>query len=259
MTEHSEDAILLDDPVLGRFIANYPADRGRLLLTGGAVLAVVWFVVTVALWQVEAETAFIITVVILGIAALGVGWYITHFWNREVILYEGGFSYREGSHTAFVRHHEIRSIRQRGERVAYFGGLLRRTRYQLTITTEYDEIITLTTLYRRLDELAQRLEAATIRVRKPEIERRLDAGERLAFADSLQLSAGGLHHNGRELPWGDFGGYRVTDGRLVILARSGDQTAGWHSVALGEVDNLRLLVELLREAQPQTSDAHNEG
>jgi hypothetical protein len=258
MTEYSEEGILQDDPVLGSFIANFPADRGRLLLTGGAVLAVVWFVVTVALWQVEAETAFLITVVILGIAALGVGWYISHLWNREVILYERGFSYREGSHTAFVRHHEIRAIRQRGERVSYFGGLLRRTRYQLTITTEYDEVITLTMLYRRLDELAQRLEAAMIRARRPEIERRLAEGERLTFADSLQLSAGGLHHNGRDLPWDDFGGYRVNNGQLILLARGGGDT-GWHSVALSEVDNLRLLVDLLHEAPPQASDTHNEG
>ena len=46
-----------DDPVLGPYIDHHPSDRLRLLIVGGAVLGVVWFVVTVALWQAEVGLA----------------------------------------------------------------------------------------------------------------------------------------------------------------------------------------------------------
>ena len=89
-----------DDPVLGAFIDNYPSDRTRLLLFGGAIMGIIWFVVTIALWRVDDGTAFSVTVGIIAIATLGVGWFLTHFWNREVIIYKRGFSYREGSFLA---------------------------------------------------------------------------------------------------------------------------------------------------------------
>lgn len=236
-----------DDPVLGKFVANFPSDRLRLLVVGGGVLAAVWFVVTVALWQVEETLASILTVGIFGVATLLVGWYVLHMWNREIVLYQRGFSYREGSHTAFIRYDEVRSIRQKAERRAYFGGLVQRRIFQYTIQTFEGETMVLGNLYRRPEELGARLEAAVNDRLRPEIEQALAAGERIPFSDRLLVGAEGLTVNGNRLPWSAFMGYRVQDGHLAIVARGGD----WYRVRLSEVDNLRLLIDLLQQRQPQ--------
>jgi VIT1/CCC1 family predicted Fe2+/Mn2+ transporter len=79
--------VLEDDPALGAALANYPSDRARLLVIGGAILAVVWLVVTVALLNVEEGQAAAITILVMGAATVIVGWYVAHLWNREVVLY----------------------------------------------------------------------------------------------------------------------------------------------------------------------------
>lgn len=250
----TDEPIFPDDPVLGKYVDNYPSDRLRLLLIGGAALVAVWFVVTVALWQVEANVASIVTVVVLAAATLVIGWLISHLWNREVVLYEHGFSYREGSTTVFIRYADVKTIRQRGERVAYFGGLVRRSTLRCTMITDQDETITLTTLYRRIDQLSLRLEMGITRAVRPAVERQLADGMRLDFGDSLALSAAGLHQNGRDLPWADFAGHQIASRQLVIQSRDGTD---WHRARLGDMDNLRLLVDLLRQQQERHDKGQN--
>ena len=41
------------------------------------------------------ERMLLITIAAMGIATVVVGWYVAHLWNREVVLYERGFSYRQ--------------------------------------------------------------------------------------------------------------------------------------------------------------------
>jgi hypothetical protein len=181
--------------------------------------------------------------------ALALGWYVLHIWNREIILYERGFSYREGSNTVFFRYDEVASIRQRAERLAYFGGLLRRDIYRFTVTTTEAERFTVTNLYRRPDELGARLTERINHVLQPAIAARLANGEAVPFGDALRLSASGLHEGGRDLLWAHYGSYHLGGSRLTFTDASG---AVWYSVRLSEVDNVNLLLEFLRQHQPVT-------
>lgn len=234
--------ILDDDPILGAAIANYPSNRARLLLVGGAILGAVWLVVTLLLLPIDATVAATITITVLAITTLGVGWWMSHLWNREVVLYQHGFSYREGSFTAYLRYEDVRTIRQRMERVAYFGGIIRRTIYRCTIQTVQDEIITLTNVYRKMDDLSIRLEQRIQQAQFPLMVRRLEQGEHVPFTDALTVSSQGLHSEGRELSWADFGGHRIQNKQLLLLTQSGDT---WLALSPNDVDNIALLLALL--------------
>lgn len=239
--------VIEDDPVLGKAIANYPSNRARLLVIDAAILGVVWFVVTVALLNVEAGLAAVITIVVIGFATAVAGWYTAHLWNREVILYERGFSYREGSHVAYLLYAEVQTLRLHAERLSYFGGLLRRTVHQYVVTTSSDEVIRLTNLYKRIDELGTRLEELARPFLRVRLEETLASGRGLAFSKTLEMDQAGLHEGGRDLPWADFGGYRIENGRLLLL--QGDEV--WLSVPLGDVYNITLLLGYLRQRRGQ--------
>jgi len=234
------------DPVLGQALANYPSDRTRPLILAGAVIAVVAVALNFTTAQIADWWGPAITVLITAGVVLVLGWYVLHLWNREIILYERGFSYREGSKTVFFLYEEIASIRLRAERLAYFGGLIRRSVYRFTVTTTEAERFTITSRYRRADELGTRLAEQINRALEPQIARRLDAGEKIGFGDALSLSADGLLEGGRGLTWSDFGGYRLGDHRLALLDKAG---AIWYALPLAEVDNVTLLLELLRQRQ----------
>jgi hypothetical protein len=252
MTYDSTEQLFDDDPVLGKFLVNYPADRLRLLIQGGAALLVVYFVTTVALWQADAGYAAAVTVLVIAAATLLVGWYVTHLWNREIVIFEKGFYYREGSNIAPILYADVSSILQRGERRSYFGGLIRRNMLIFTMRTEREELIILNRLYRRLDELTLRLEKTIVEARLPIINQQLENGERIAFGDGLKLSAIGLHEGGRDLTWENFGGYRIQSGRINIYAQTGDV---WYSAPLSDVDNIRMLIDLLQERHTQVVES----
>lgn len=240
------------DPVLGEYVAHHPSNRLRLLVNAGGALLVIWFVLTVALWQVDDDTALLVTVGVVGAATLIAGWYVLHAWNREVVLYERGFSYVEGSRTVFIAYADVVAVRQSGEQVAYFGGLLRRTVYRVTLRTIEEERITLTNRYNRIAELGAALEVAVLDVLRPWAEARLAAGEEVAFGE-LSLSATGLHHDGRTLSWAHFGGYAIGGGRITVQATDG---APWAQVALVALDNAALLVLLLKTRRVSTDKSN---
>ena len=137
--------------MFGQSLAHFPSDRLRPLIVAGGVGGVVALVLGLTTAQTLEWWGPVVTVVIMALVALGLGWYVLHVWNREIILYEVGFSYREGSKTVFFRYDEIAGIRQHAERLAYFGGLLRRDVYRFTVTTREAERFTITNLYRRAD------------------------------------------------------------------------------------------------------------
>ncbi|MBL8165708.1 MAG: hypothetical protein JNJ61_27235 [Anaerolineae bacterium] len=232
------------DPVLGAFVAAYPSNRARLLIpaliVGGAVAVVLNFTTG----AVEAWWGPVVTVALMALVALGLGWRVLHFWNREIMLFEQGFSYREGARTVFFHYLEIISIRQRAERLAYFGGLIRRTSYHYTVSTIKDEQITLNNLYKDVDQLMERVEAKVTPLLDARITAQIKAGESVAFSKSLRISRDGLHEGGRALPWADFAGYKASAGHLLLLARPGD--AEWFRIPLAEIDNLAVLIGLLR-------------
>lgn len=232
------------DPLLGEALANYPSDRLRPLLIAGAIGAPVALALGLTTAQVLEWWGPVLTVILMASVALALGWYVLHYWNREIILYERGFSYREGSKTVFFLYAEIASIRLRAEQLAYFGGLLRRRIYRFTVTTREDERFTISEVYRRADELGTRLTERINHTLQSEIARRLAAGEMIKFGDTLTLSSVGLHESGRVLPWDEYGGQRIGGRKLTLYDGSG---AVWYALPLSEVDNVTLLLDMLRE------------
>lgn len=235
------------DPLLGEAVANYPSDRLRPLLIAGVVVAPVALVLGLTTALVTDWWGPVVTVVLMATTVLVLSWYVLHVWNREIVLYERGFSYREGSKTVFFRYDEIAAIRQRAERRVYFGGLLRRDVYHFTVTTTKAERFSITNLYRRAAELGQRLNEQVDRTLGPQIAQQLAAGGAVAFGDMLTLNAAGLREAGRRLDWTNYGGYRLGGSRLALLDAAG---AVWLALPLAEVDNVTLLLELLRQHQP---------
>src|SRR5690606_18905354 len=117
----------------------------------------------------------------------------------------------EGSNIAFIRYEDVETIRQKGERVTYFGGLVRRSTLEFTILTNEDEKIVLNALYRRLEKMTLRLEIEVTRAARARVERQFASGETVAFGRTLALSSSGLHANGRDLPWNDYAGYQIAN------------------------------------------------
>jgi len=236
------------DPILGQPLANYPSERLRPLIIAGIIGAPVALALGLTTAQVLDWWGPVLTLVIMALVSLGLAWYVLHIWNREIILYERGFSYREGSNTVFFLYEEIASIRLHAERLAYFGGLLRRDVYRFTVTTKQDEHFRITNLYRRAAELGTRLTDQLNRTLGPKIALRLANGETVSFGDTLTIRADGLGESGRVLAWDAFGGYRIGGRKLTLLDQAG---AVWYALPLSEVDNINLLLEVLRERRTQ--------
>src|SRR5512145_491549 len=230
------------DPVLGPVVATYPADRARLLLPAGVVVGAVAVVLNYTLATIP-DWGPLLTVGLMSLVSLVAGWWVLHWWNREVILYDNGFSYREGGREVLFHYAEIKSVRERAEVFAYFGGLFRRTVYRLTLITVQDQQIILGNLYRRAPQLGEQLTRHVYREIEPAIRDRLARGEWVAFTETLRLSREGLHESGRVLPWPDYSSYQLQGGGLRVLTRSGET---WVSLPLDAVDNIHLLVALLR-------------
>jgi uncharacterized membrane protein YobD (UPF0266 family) len=231
------------DPLLGQPLANYPSNRTRPLVLGVVICAAAAIFLNFTLATVTEWWGPTLTMLIMALLVLAIGWYVLHIWNREVILYEHGFSYREGSNTVYFVYSEVKSIRQRAQRVKYLGGLWQRRVYRTTIRTIRDEVLHLTALYNRIDELGFRLEECFNAIRRPVIEEQLKRGESVSFGDSLKMSAQGLVVGDKTLVWEDFAGYRAQKGHLVLLAKPDSE---WHKIPLDSIDNLTLLLEMMR-------------
>lgn len=235
------------DPVLGKVIANYPSDRARLLLPAAIISGVVAVILNFTLATIPNWWGPVLTTIIMAAVVLALGWRALHFWNREVVLYEKGFSYREGARIVQFLYHEVVSIRQRGQQLAYFGGLIRRSTLQFTLTALRGETMHLDSLYKRVDVLGAQIEAKVYPILEPYLTERMAAGEKIPFSASLRVSSSGLHERGRDLAWEQFGGYQVGGGHLRLLALP--DKSEWLSLLLPEVDNLPLLVKLLKRRQ----------
>lgn len=233
------------DPVFGKVIGNYPSDRTRLIAPAVIISGVVSVILNFTLAEVEAWWGPVLTVIIMAAVVLGLGWRVLHYWNREVVLYDEGFSYREGSRPIFFLYHEVMSIRQQGQRLAYFGGLIRRNTYQFTVTTLRGEIMMLNNIYTRIDELGARIEKKVNTVLEPYLKEELEKGEKIPFSNTLRLSKDGMEEKGRELLWEEFDGYKIGSGQLSIYAQP--DTSLWLSIPLPDVDNLPILIRWFKQ------------
>ena len=233
------------DPVFGKVIANYPSDRTRLVAPAVVLSGVASVILNVTFATVEAWWGPVLTVIIMAAVVLSLGWRVLHYWNREVVLYEEGFSYREGARPVFFLYHEVLSVRQQGQRLAYFGGLIRRNTYKFTLTTLRGEIMILDNIYVRIEELGAQAEKKIYAILEPYLKEEMAKGEKIPFSNTLRLSNNGLEEKGRDLPWAAFDGYKISGGQLSILEQP-DATV-WLSIPLPDVDNLPILIRWLKQ------------
>ncbi|MBL8153235.1 MAG: hypothetical protein JNM70_03550 [Anaerolineae bacterium] len=230
-------------PEYGAAIGGYRIDRLRLILPSALLVVLLGLGLNFTLVESDPLRGPFLTTLIVAGAALALGWRALHYWNRQIVLFERGFSFREGAETVSFDYAEIASIRQQGEQLAYFGGLIRHRRFRFTLTTIRGEIIELTNLYERVDQLVEQIEQRVYPRLGGQIMAAFAREERVPFSDSLSLSRDGLHHRGKALAWEDLAGYAVQNGNLVLRASDGTD---WLSLPLAEIDNLPLLVDLLR-------------
>lgn len=239
----AEETSPLDaDPAFGKYRAHYPSRRGLLLAQAAVFYLVPVLVLQLLFASVDDQTAAVILPVLFAGLALAITWYVLHLWNREVILYEHGFTYREGSRLGRFYYHEIVTVRQSVARVAYFG-ILRRVVYQCTLISQQDEILKLTNVYSNIADLVKRIEALIARVRQPIVEEHLQRGDSVAFGTTLHLHRDYAQIQDQQLPWEHFIAYQIDGNQLVLKAQTASQSL---ATPVADIDNLVLLLRLLK-------------
>jgi hypothetical protein len=247
-------SVIEPDPVLGAYIAHHPSNRLLLLILGGMAYAIPVFLLQILFSQADKSTAAVVLISAYSIIALIIGWIILHLWNREVILYERGFTYREGSKIRAFPYASIVSFQQRSTRFA----LLSRwpiVVYRTTMTTDQDEVLLINNVYTQTEKLVRRLEGLITRARLPVVASKFHAGERVSFGP-LSLSGQALHVGDKTLLWSDWEGYRFANNQLVLTDKSG---ADWASVPVLEIDQILLVVGLLKATIEQRQSPNRNG
>lgn len=241
---NTPETLLKPDSILGQVIANYPSDRLRWVLIFWSLLAVSGFTVSATIGNLPYDWAPIAAMLIMAALTMLISWRALHSWNREIVLYEYGFSYREGGAEIQFIYAEITSIRLKAEQRSYFGGIFKRNFYRFTVFTINAETFVITNLYRRTSELGAKLQERVNRELRPTIARRLAVGDAVLFSDTLRLSETGLHESGRDLAWDQYGGYQLGGGNLSLFTV--DKSL-WFSLPLPEFDNITILLDLLKD------------
>lgn len=244
----SEDRLFDDDPILGAYRAHYPSHRLRLLLIGGFAYAVPVIIITLLTLRAEGVLVNIVVPLIYAALALGVFWYMAHYWNKEVILYTRGFIFREGSREVRLLYARMMRVRVQAERVRLFG-VWRYDRYRYEFTSQDDEHIVLTNLYRDIARLGERLEIGMAEARLPLLRQQLARAERIVFSPDFALSGQGIECGETLIPWQAYQTVKIAQGALSLQYATETGTAS-AQVALETLDNLRLLLALLKERTP---------
>ncbi|MEM6281841.1 MAG: DUF6585 family protein [Chloroflexota bacterium] len=249
------------DPLLGKPVDNFPGRRLRALLIGWPIFIATAMLFNYAFIDINAFWVAPLVVMTVGFIGLIIGWWVLHQWNREVILYERGFSYREGSENVPFQYAEVAAIRLRAEQVAYFFGLFRRVIYRTHIRTYSGDRILLDNSYSRIEQMTDAISKQVYQRLRPTLRAELDNRQAVPFADDLHMTADGLHVTADSteytdadlsLPWAQSGGYRVASGQLNLLRADG---AVWFALPLREVDNLVLLLELIQEKRQAAQES----
>jgi hypothetical protein len=236
-----DDDIFAHDAVLGDYVSHHPSNRNRLLIRGAIFYGVPIVFLQFFFAELDDTLASIVLVALYAILAWIVAWYVLHNWNREVIIYERGFTYREGSQTAVLYYSDIITFQQRAEQLAYLG-IIKRNVYEFTLITGKDERIVLNATYQDIAKLGDTLEKRVAEARQPIVEALLEAGERLGFG-VLVMSSEGLQVGDVHLAWADYGHYSAEAGDLVFYTKGDSEGL---RVRLAQLDNLFLLVRMLK-------------
>jgi hypothetical protein len=241
------------DPMLGAVLSLHPGNRLIPLFTAALMGAPIAGLLVLAAAQTDAWWSMPVTVGGVALTALGLGWYVLHHWNREVVLYQRGFSFREGSQVVYFSYDEVKWLGISARRMAYLGGLFRRDRYRIAVVTWAGDRITITSLYQRAALLASRLTAQVDRPLRARVEAMWARGEAVGFSEALALSTQGIAWTNEDgvtqhLPWDDYGGYALGGGALMVQRRDG---VAFARIPLDALYNPVLLIDLLKGYKPQ--------
>ncbi|MGJ3238770.1 MAG: DUF6585 family protein [Anaerolineae bacterium] len=235
-------SIYQPDPILGQYIGHHPSNRLRLLIIGGIIYAVPVLSLQLIFWNVENAFASVFLPVLFAIIAGAVFWWMLHHWNREVVLYQRGFSYRQGSVTAYILYSNVVRLHQRVERVEFLG--IARKVYHYTLITDIDETIVIDNIYNKPDKLTRMLETFIARDRLPIMHHQLSKGAEIPFTPEFRLSQQGLHYQEQTLAWADYKAQRIANAHLTIQARDDDE---WARLSVATINNPVLLILMLKE------------
>jgi len=246
--------VIEPDPILGAYIAHHPSNRLLLLIVGGLAYAIAVLLLQILFSQADRTTAAVVLISAYSLIALIIGWFILHHWNREVILYERGFTYREGSSLRAFPYATIVSFQQKAVRFA----LSKRwplILYRGILTTDQDEVLLINNVYSQVGPLMRRLEGLITRARLPVVAAKFQAGETVSFGP-ISLSGQALHVGDKTLPWSAWEGYRFANNQLVLMDKSG---ADWAALPVLEIDQMLLLVALLKATVEQRQSPNRNG
>lgn len=252
MTEPAQTPvnIFAAHPVLGKYLSHHPSRRFMLLVQAAIFYAIPTGILQLLTLNIDDQTAA--QFVPFAFAAFGVAaaWYVLHFWNREVVLYEKGFSYQRGSVTAYFRYENIITMRQSIEKQSFMG--FSRMVYNYLLITDMDEELAINNLYSNTEKLTRSLDALIARDRLPHIRQMLADGRDVPFSEGFRLSREGLFYGESELFWHEFSAYRIQNSKLILQSKTNPE---WAAIPLKSINNPPLLLALLKERVKNKDDA----
>lgn len=234
--------IYAPDPVLGKYVSHHPSNRTRLVIIGSLIYGIPVGLLQFIFWNQDTTLVNIFLPMTFALIAMGVLWWVLHHWNREVVLYEQGFSYRQGSAVAYIQYTHVIKLMANLERVSFLG--LSRKVFDYRLITDIDEQLIINNVYSNPDKLTHALEVYVARARLPIIQRKLATGETISFGESLHVTPDGITLQEQMLTWERFKGQSVKDGQLIIQATD---EAVWQTLDVSEIDNPALLIMFLRD------------
>lgn len=246
MSQHIErddaTSIFDPDPILGKYVSHHPSNRLRLMLIAGVLYALPVGALQLIFWNVDDQTAAIFLPIIYATIAGACIWFMLHHWNREVVLYERGFSFRQGSSVAFILYANVLKLTQRIEKISFLG--FSRTVYDYTLVTDVDETLKINNVYSNPEKLTRILEGSIARDRQVIMRDKIRTGEGAGFGDDLKLLREGIVYQDRELVWHEFKQHRVKDGQFIIQSKDNDE---WAVIPVMEINNPVLFIAMLKE------------
>ena len=257
MTQYEEaSSLFVPHPAYGRYRSHHPSRRIVLMVRAGVAYTIAVIVLQLLTWNVSDNVAAIFLPVAYGGIAAAALWYVVHYWNREVVLYERGFTYHEGSRTGQFYYKDITTVRQNIEDLS-IGRLRLRTIYTYQMISRFDEQLTINNIYSETRNLINRLDSFIARERLPELREDLAQGKPIQFGDAFQLTQEGIRYDGKTLVWDDVVNVRVRGGSLII--DSGDSEA-WAIESVPAIDNVVIIIGMIKalapriEQSPQTTE-----
>jgi len=240
---YPEEMIFEAHPTLGKYVAHHPSRRMWLLIRGGIFYAIPVGILQLLTLSVDHPAAQFIIPAMYAVIGLVVVWYVAHFWNREIVLYINGFTYREGSRIGDLRYEDIARVQDETERLRFFGRFTW-TRYRYIMRTRYKETLLVSNLYTETRTLINALDKRITEAQLPTTKIQMVAGESVDFGAGLRISREGLQYNDEELFWHEFANYRVRDAQLHLLRET---DTPWAIIPVRELHNIMLLLALLKE------------